>query len=888
MKKSLFYLWICLYLFSACGPSGTNGKTNSGDEEPDTVKTVWNLPADFELEELFVPSKHDLGTWVALAEGPNKTIYASDQHGSIYHFQIPDVGDTLEVTDVDSINLDIKKAHGLMWAFNSLYVAVNTEWTDSTEVGSGIYRLYDRDNDGDLDDYEMLMKLEGHGEHGPHSFILGPAGKDIYFIAGNHTLVPEELAANSRIPNRWGEDNLLPPYLDARGHANEIKAPGGWIMRMDPEMNEMELISVGFRNAFDFGFNAEGELFAFDADMEWDFGMPWYRPIRICHVTSGSEFGWRTGSGKWPTYYPDALPSVVDLGQGSPTAVLMGRELNFPNHYKTGLFAADWSFGTLYYVDLKESGSTYTGTKEEFLSGVPLPLTDVIAGSDGHMYFAVGGRRLKSYFYRLRYTGDEETKTANQSQATNPLRGLRHDLESLHSGPVSGGVEKAWKNLDHRDQFVRYAARIGLEHQALDGWVDRALDERNPGKKITALIALARMGSEEHKSRLIRALTSISWNQLTRQNKLDLLRCYELTLCRMGIVGAAESIQLIRHIRQIFPSSDNEINREAAEILIYLRDEKTTEDAVDLMLRHTKENTMADVAMLEDDVSSRHEDYGKVVKEVVANRPPAEAIFYAVLLSRAETGWTKDLREKYFNWFFDVLSAKGGMSFKAFMENIRLGAMSNVHPDDQEFYQEISGVYSPTAELANLPKPEGPGNIYNMHAIGRILRQRVNNNNYEGSYEDGKRVFEAALCSSCHRMNGEGGSSGPDLTQINTRFEKRDILEAIFSPNDAISDQYAFTLFTLKDGQKKAGRIFSENDEKVVIMPNPYTSTIKEEIYQAEISESGLSPISPMPPGLLNPLNEQEIADLFVYLYAGGDKEYFYYGGEKGLEEEAD
>ena len=34
--------------------------------------------------------------------------------------------------------------------------------------------------------------------------------------------------------------------------------------------------------------------------MEWDVNTPWYRPTRVMHVTSGSEFGYRNGAGKWP------------------------------------------------------------------------------------------------------------------------------------------------------------------------------------------------------------------------------------------------------------------------------------------------------------------------------------------------------------------------------------------------------------------------------------------------------------------------------------------------------------------------------------------------------------------------------------------------------------
>jgi len=49
------------------------------------------------------------------------------------------------------------------------------------------------------------------------------------------------------------------------------------------------------RSHVDAALNADGELFTFDADMEWDMNTPWYRPTRVCHVVSGAEFGWRNG-----------------------------------------------------------------------------------------------------------------------------------------------------------------------------------------------------------------------------------------------------------------------------------------------------------------------------------------------------------------------------------------------------------------------------------------------------------------------------------------------------------------------------------------------------------------------------------------------------------------
>jgi len=121
-------------------------------------------------------------------------------------------------------------------------------------------------------------------------------------------------------------------------------------------------------------------------------------------------------------------------------------------------------------------------------------------------------------------------------------------------------------------------------------------------------------------------------------------------------------------------------------------------------------------------------------------------------------------------------------------------------------------------------------------------------------------------------MRGEGGATGPDLTQIGTKFGRYDLLYAIYSPNDDISDQYAFTLFHLEDGKKIAGRILSETADSIKIMPNPLNTSYTVQLLKSSVVKQELSPISPMPSGLLNRLNEKEIADLFTYLLSGADE----------------
>lgn len=882
MYKITAILWVLCFVVVSC-----KNKTSEIASEEESKKITFNLPEGFVLEDLYQPSANEQGSWVALAQGPKDIIYACDQYGKIYYFQAPALDSKLEAKAVKALDLEIGEAHGMLWAFNSLYVAVNKRWADDVpdedEKGSGIYRITDNNHDGMLDKVEMLLKLEGAGEHGPHSFVLAPDGKEIYFIAGNHTLVPEVLKKNSRLPTNWGEDNLYEPYLDARGHANDIKAPGGWICKFSPDGTDWELISAGYRNPFDMAFNEDGELFAYDADMEWDIGMPWYRPTRICHVTSGSEYGWRTGSGKWPAYYPDALPAIHNLEQGSPTAVLSGAALDFPASYKNGIFVMDWSFGTLYFADLIPKGSSYSAERMEFLSGTPLPLTDMIAGADGNLYFASGGRRIDSHLYRLRYTGsDSKERIAIVDAGAEELRELRQKLEKYHVIPSSEALPLVWENLDHEDVHIRYAARIALEKQPVDQWLNTFLAEKEPKKIIAASIALARQGDKSMQSKILKKLNPIPLETQLTQHQLDLLRSYELLFIRMGAPNTADKVATARKLNAYFPHANNAMNRELGQLLLYLDADGITEALVALLDKHTQEGTVNSEEFLKEEITERSEQYGPLIREILAKMPPSEAIYYGVLLSHADQGWTRAAREKYFQWFYDVLNAKGGLSFKPGMENIRLAAMKNVPDNEKAYFQELSGVYAPETALADLPKPIGPGNEYGGREIGQMVWGDAMAD-YQVDFEKGKRAYQAGMCVLCHRMRGEGAAVGPDLTQAHTKFNTYEMLFATYSPNDEISDQYANTLVHLEDGKKISGRIKTETDASITLMPNPFNETYTVEIQKSEVTKREPSPLSPMPSGLLNRLNPEELKDLFAFLQSGGDENHEVYQQKKEL-----
>ncbi len=329
-------------------------------------------------------SKEEEGSWVSLTVDPQGRFYASDQGDKgLYRISIAErTGSEPEVT-VEKVPVNLSGAQGLVWAFDSLYL---------NPSGGQLHRVTDTDGDGDLDSIEKLPSATGGGEHGNHAVILTQDKQALYVVGGNHTaLPPAEAISGSRVPT-WNEDLLLPREWDANGHARGVLAPGGWVTRFDPIKKQHEIISIGYRNQYDVALNKFGDMFIYDADMEWDMGAPWYRPTRICHVVSGSDFGWRSGSGKWPTYYEDSLPPTVDIGPGSPTGVVAGIGTKFPEKYQDAIFALDWTFGTIYAIHTQADGAGYQGVSEPFCHGAPLPVTDAIVGNDGALYFTIGGR----------------------------------------------------------------------------------------------------------------------------------------------------------------------------------------------------------------------------------------------------------------------------------------------------------------------------------------------------------------------------------------------------------------------------------------------------------------------------------------------------------------
>ncbi len=871
--KSLVYsplLLIFLLFISSC----------EQQEQPENPKLdKLTLQPGFVAEHLFSPSENDMGSWVSMAFDDKGRIIASDQYGSLYRIEVAPIGST-EAPKVERLKFDIEgaddsvlkmgHAQGLLWAFNSLYVMINNREDEEFPKQSGLYRLQDLNNNDQFDKITLIRPLKGNGEHGPHSVILSPDEKSLYVISGNHTDAPEMDAY--RLPKVWQHDNLFPALTDPRGHASSRLAPGGWIAKIDPEGKHWELISAGYRNPFDIAFNQQGDLFTYDSDMEWDLGMPWYRPTRICHVTSGSEYGWRTGNGKWSPAYPDNLPPILNIGQGSPTGVIHGKSAKFPSAYKDVVFAFDWSFGIIYAIHLKPEGSTYTGTKEEFLSGIPLPLTDGVIGPDGAMYFMTGGRRLSSDLYRVYYGDTESLDDSYTAPAETPEHKLRVELEQYHGEPQEGAVDFAWQHLNNEDRFIQYAARIAVEHQPVSKWKTKVLQEKDPVRLIQGSLALTRQGDEKNQTSILNALLGINYNGLTINQQIDLARAIELNLARFGKPQRNLTAKINDFLSPQYPSDNDVLNFELSKILAFIEAPGVIEKTLTLLESETKGDAsgMTNNATEGSDLILRNLRYGMSIAKTLKNMPPAQHTFYGMVLSELETGWTPELRERYFSWFKTALGFQAGNSYIGYINNARKTALTHVPEDRLAYYNELSGddlLNERGIGIAEAVSAKGPGKNWKIEDASQISELSKRNP------IQGKNMFIAANCILCHSVDGNGGSSGPELSQLGTRFSVEDILSSIVEPSKVISDQYASSILVLKNGQSIVGRIVNETDELYEVSQNPFDPDNTRKVPASEVVRVDESKVSAMPPGTINALNEEELKDLMAYLISGGNPE---------------
>ncbi len=422
-------------------------------ESPDA--SGFRLPPGFHIRQVadnrLVPDIYTItfdpnGRLVAAGRGYIRILYDDD-------------GDGRADRAVDFADTPADGAMGLLWESDIVYV-----------VGDGgIRRFRDKDGDGRADGpSELLWPCETGGEHDAHALLRGPDGW-LYLLCGNTAGISRRHVTSPASP---------------------IKDPvAGCVVRISPDFHQSEIIAHGFRNPYGMDFDATGNLFTCDSDNERCVSLPWYEPVRFYHVVTGRHYGWLSPQigtfWRYPSHFPDVAKPVCTLGRGSPTGVVCYRQQSFPEKYRNGFFALDWTFGRIWFIKLQRDGASFTARPEIFLQAVGdngfAPTAAVVDSRTGDLVVGIGGRGTQGGIYRISYQQEQRFVNPKRDAAISPqskesllhqalngqaevrlaaLQAVRRNADHMTSVEV---IRLILANAGHADRYVRLAAGDLLE-----------------------------------------------------------------------------------------------------------------------------------------------------------------------------------------------------------------------------------------------------------------------------------------------------------------------------------------------------------------------------------------------------------------------------------------
>ncbi len=144
-----------------------------------------------------------------------------------------------------------------------------------------------------------------------------------------------------------------------------------------------------------------------------------------------------------------------------------------------------------------------------------------------------------------------------------------------------------------------------------------------------------------------------------------------------------------------------------------------------------------------------------------------------------------------------------------------------------------------------------------------VLRQAAANQG--GDAKRGKAVYlsAAARCASCHKVHGQGGDAGPDLSQVGGKLDRTHLIESILDPSAEIPQGYHATTLETRAGQVLTGILKAESATAVTLVDAEGKQVT---VAPGDVAARAVSRVSLMPANLADGMTPGEFVDLVAYL----------------------
>ena len=206
---------------------------------------------------------------------------------------------------------------------------------------------------------------------------------------------------------------------------------------------------------------------------------------------------------------------------------------------------------------------------------------------------------------------------------------------------------------------------------------------------------------------ILQSLLQIKWKDLTPNERLALVRTYQIAMVRFGKPAPQVAVKIVAQLDPQFPAKSFEMNWLLCETLAFLESPTVAKKGIALLLEAPTQE---------------------------------EQMEYARSLRNLKTGWTHELRVQYFNWFLKASNYRGGASFTKFIEFIRNDAVASLNPTEQKKLADL---------LAKKAIVKSPADVMAEAMVGRTFVKNWKLEELSNAASSGLRVETLRLVAGC-------------------------------------------------------------------------------------------------------------------------------------------
>lgn len=775
------------------------------------------------------------------------------------------------IIDRHTVFAQVNNPRGIIAMGDQLYVLHTVFSKDSVALEENLVVFEDKDHDGVADGpAKTLVKHMGNPtylakrgtDHATNGIRMGIDGW-IYIAVGDFSL-----------HNTIGADGTRLTML------------GGGIVRVRPDGSELEIYTHGTRNIYDLAIDPFMNIFTRDNTND---GGGWN--IRFSHQIQSGEYGYPV---LFKHFTEEIIPALADLGGGSGTGALFMDEPTWPDKYNQVPMMADWGRSMLYIHELTPDGATFTQKQQDFIK---LPqITDIDVDGSGRMYLSAwdgagySGDSSKGFVVRVvpkdwKFRPFPEVKEASMEQlqallsSKSAVARLAAQQELLSRSPQKA-ARAGWKVAS--DKSLPLAARVAGMYTFAQGAGQKGIEK------------LVQLSSEkEMEEYALRALSDrkpfldkVPIEPFLKGIKDTAPRIQVAAIIGLGRLARKEAIPALLRIPApptFKPVPKGEIGPHAtpdaaiipAHLAVHALVNLHATDAC-IAAIGTKNTTLALWALQYMHDPEAVDGLIQAFKNTADPDLKKEILFTLARLYQKEApydgSWWWGTRPDTHGPYYKPVTWESSDRIKAlFME---VEAHSNnfgsaFFADLDEKYQLEIARFSGERDKST-GKKETPGIDLNKirSKKGQIGASSIEDillamDKIKGDPAIGKKLFIQQGCIACHTIHKGEKLKGPYMGQIGAIMNRKQIAEAILKPNASISQGFATTQITTKDGKVYTGFVTSQSSDKVVlrdITGTPHTVKTKNIAKQKELENSI------MPSGLANALSYEEFASLITYL----------------------